>query len=143
MEIRRKNRAERGSTMVESALVLLTFLLMILGAVDFGQVMYFHQSLMERARQAARYGATDPTNTTAIQNMAVYNSTTTTGSPPAVLPGLTTAMVSVTNSDANTSSARVVVSISGYTINFLSPYITQSFNNLAVTVSMSAETQVP
>jgi hypothetical protein len=35
------------------------------------------------------------------------------------------------------------VSISGYTINFLSPYITQSFNNLAVTVSMSAETQVP
>jgi Flp pilus assembly protein TadG len=129
--------------MLESALTLLTFILMLLGAVDFGQVMYFHQSLMERARQAARYGVTDPTNTTAIQNMAVYNSTTTTGSPPAVLPGLTTAMVSVTNPDVNTSAARVVVAISGYPLNFLSPYIMQSFNNLGVTVAMTSETQVP
>jgi Flp pilus assembly protein TadG len=136
--------------MVESALTLLTFLLLLLGAVDFGQVMYFQQSLMERARQAARYGAGTvdvstglmPT-TDNIKNMAVYNSSTTTGSPSAVLPGLTTAMVSVTDTDANTANARVVVTISGYPINFLSPYITGSFNNLVVTAAMTSETQVP
>jgi len=35
------------------------------------------------------------------------------------------------------------VTISGYPMVFLSPYITQSFTNLAVTVAMSSETQVP
>jgi len=127
--------------MVESALVLLTFFVMLIGTVDFGQVLFFHQSLVERARTAVRYGVTNPTDVNGIKNMAVYN--TVTGAPPAVLPNLTTAMVNVTNPDANTSNARVVVTISGYPINFLSPYITQSFNNLAVTVAMSSETQVP
>jgi Flp pilus assembly protein TadG len=143
MRLARKNRAERGSTMVESALTLLTFFLMLIGAIDFGQVMYFHQSLVERARTAVRYGVINPTNTDGIKNMAVYNSVTVTGTPPAVLPNLTKAMVDVQNPDANTPNARVVVTISGYPINFLSPYIAQSFNNLAVTVSMSSETQVP
>jgi Flp pilus assembly protein TadG len=127
--------------MVESALVLLTFFVMLIGTIDFGQVMFFHQSLVERARTAVRYGVTNPTNTAGIKNMAVYN--TVTGTPPTVLPNLTTAMVTVTNPGANTSGARVVVTISGYPINFLSPYITQSFSNLAVTVAMSSETQVP
>jgi Flp pilus assembly protein TadG len=131
--------------MLESALVLLTFFVMLIGTIDFGQVMFFHQSLVERARTAVRYGVTNPTNTAGIKNMAVYNTVTVTGTPSAVLPNLTTAMVTVTNPDANTSSARVVVTISGYPVNFLSPYtyITQSFSNLAVTVAMSSETQVP
>jgi Flp pilus assembly protein TadG len=129
--------------MVESALTLLTFFLMLIGAVDFGQVMYFHQSLVERARTAVRYGVTNPTNADGIKNMAVYNTVTVTGTPSAVLPSLTKAMVDVQNPDVNTSSARVVVTISGYPINFLSPYITQSFSNLAVTVAMPSETQVP
>ena len=138
-----KNRLERGSAMVESALVLLTFFVLLIGTVDFGQVIYFHQSLVERARTAVRYGVTNPTNTAGIQNMAVYNTVTVTGTPAAVLPNLTTAMVNVQNPDINTSSARLVVTISGYPINFLSPYITRSFSNLAVTVAMSSETQVP
>ena len=138
-----KNRAERGSTLVESALTLLMFFLILIGVIDFGQVMYFHQSLVERARTAVRYGITNPTNTAGIQNMAVYNTVTVTGTPSAILPNLTTAMVNVTNPDANTSNARVAVTISGYPIVFLSPYITQSFSNLAVTVAMSSETQVP
>ena len=127
--------------MVESALVLLTFFVMLIGTIDFGQVLFFHQSLVERARTAVRYGITNPTNTAGIQNMAVYNTVTVTGTP--VLPNLTTAMVTVTNPDVNTSGARVVVTISGYPIVFLSPYIAQSFTNLAVTIAMSSETQVP
>ena len=139
----RKNRAERGSAMVESALILLTFFVLLIGTIDFGQVMFFHQSLVERARSAVRYGVTNPTNTAGIKNMAVYNTVTVSGTPSPVLPNLTTAMVDVQNPGANTSSARVVVTISGYPMVFLSPYITQSFSNLAVTVAMSSETQVP
>jgi Flp pilus assembly protein TadG len=143
MRLGRKNRTERGSSMVESALVLLTFFVLLIGTIDFGQVMFFHQSLVERARSAVRYGVTNPTDTAGIKNMAVYNTVTVTGTPSAVLPNLTTAMVDVQNPGDKTTSARVVVTISGYPIVFLSPYITQSFSNLAVTVAMSSETQVP
>ena len=66
--------------MVETSLVLLTFLMLLIGIIDFGQVLYFHQSLVERARAAARYGAINPTDTTGIQNVAVYND----GEPRAV-----------------------------------------------------------
>lgn len=137
------SRRQRGSNLVEAALVLLTFLLLLIGIVDFGQVLYFHQVLVERARTAARYGAIHPTDTTGIQNMAVYNTATTTGSPTAVVGGLTTSMVDVQNPGNNSNEARVVVTISGYTIQFLSPYIAQSFTNRPIVVAVTSETQVP
>jgi Flp pilus assembly protein TadG len=129
--------------MVETALILIVFLMMLIGIIDFGQVLYFHQSLVERARAAARYGAINPTDSAGIQNMAVYNVATTTGSPIAVMPGLTTAMVNVQDLSVNTPEARIMVTISGYPINFISPYIAKQFNNIPVIVCLSAENQVP
>jgi Flp pilus assembly protein TadG len=139
----RKNHAERGQSFVETGLVLIIFLMLLIGIVDFGQVLYFHQSLVERARAAARYGAINPTDTTGIKNIAVYNSTT--AGSAAVLNGLTTAMVNVQNPDINTTSARVVVTISNYPISFISPYIARSFTNRPIMVAMSSEggNQVP
>jgi predicted permease len=75
--------------------------------------------------------------------MAVYNSPTLPSPAVAVLPGLTTAMVTPSNTGANTPEARVMVTISGYPINFISPYIAQQFNNRPVIVSSTAESQVP
>ena len=138
-----RKHSERGSSMVETSLILLTFILMLIGTIDFGQVIYFHQSLVERARAAARYGAVNPTNTTGIKNMAVYNSATVPSPPTPILPSMTTSMVDVQDLGANTPEARVQVTISTYPINFISPYIAQQFNNRPVIVSMSAESQVP
>lgn len=144
-----KRNSERGSNLVETSLILLTFLMMLIGVIDFGQVLYFHQSLVERARAAARYGGvclgstTNPCTTTNIQNVAVYNSATVSGTPVPILPSMTTDMVNVQNLNANTADAQVVVTISNYPINFISPYIAQQFNNRPVTVSMSAEGEVP
>ena len=138
-----KKHSERGSSMVETSLILLTFILMLVGTIDFGQVIYFHQSLVERARAAARYGAVNPTDTTGIKNMAVYNNANPPGSPTPVLPAMTTSMVDVQDLSANTPEARIQVTISSYPINFISPYIAKQFNNRPVIVSISAETQVP
>ncbi|HEY2844560.1 MAG TPA: TadE/TadG family type IV pilus assembly protein [Bryobacteraceae bacterium] len=139
-----RKHSERGQSFVETGLVLIIFLMMLIGIIDFGQVLYFHQSLVERARAAARYGAIHPTDTTGIQNMAVYNTASYSGSaPPAILSGLTTSMVDVQNPDINTSAARVVVTISNYPMNFISPYIAQSFHNRAIMVAMGSETQIP
>ena len=140
---RRKTHRERGSGMVETSLVLLTFLMLLIGIIDFGQVLYFHQSLVERARAAARYGAINPTDITGIQNVAVYGMDSPGGSPVAVLPNMTTSMVNVQDLGNNTPEARIMVTISGYPINFISPYIARQFNNRPVIVCLTAENQVP
>jgi len=142
-QARRHTRSERGSTMLETALLLLVFLTMLIGILDFGQVLYFHQSLVERARAAARYGAIHPTDSAGIKNVALYNQSAPTGSPLPVLPGMTTAMVDVQDLSANTPEARILVTISNYPINLISPYIARQFNNRPVIVSMTAENQVP
>jgi Flp pilus assembly protein TadG len=143
MQRARKNSRERGASLLESALVLLTFLMMVIGVMDFGQVLYLHQSLVERARSAARYGAINPTNSAGIQNMAVYNSPTVASGQTAMLAGLTTAMVDVQNPDINTPNARVVVTISGYPMQFFTPGLARAFTGRSVMVAMTAESQVP
>ena len=135
----RKKYSERGQSLVETGLVLLVFLMMLIGIIDFGQVLYFHESLVERARAAARYGAIHPTDSTGITNMALYNTATAPSPANPILYGMTSAMVDVQNPDINTAAARVVVTISNYPINFISPYIAQSFHNRPVMVAMSSE----
>ena len=145
MRLNNRKTTQRGSSLVESALVLLTFLLMVIGAIDFAQVIYFQQSLVERARAALRYAVTvDPSaKTTEIKNMAVYNTTTPGVGATAILSGLTTGMVSVATSGSNTTEALVVVTISGFPMRFYSPYIYQGFTNQSISVAGTAETLVP
>ena len=55
-KLNRRNR-RRGHAMLEGALVLMIFLSFLIGTLDFAQFLYFHQSLVERVRMAARYCA--------------------------------------------------------------------------------------
>jgi len=70
---------ERGQSMVEATLVLLVFFTMLLGVIDCGQVLFAHQSLVERVRSAVRWGAVHPwnqeTGPEAIVNLVLYNQT--------------------------------------------------------------------
>src|SRR5712671_1635659 len=69
-----------GSVLVETALIFLVFACLLLGAFDFGQFLFVHQALVERARYAARWGAiTDPADSVSITNMVLYNSATGSG----------------------------------------------------------------
>ena len=137
----------KGQALVEGALMLFVFLTFIIGTLDFGQFLYFHQSLTERARAAARYGAVNPTDRTGIQNVAVYNDPagSANGATP-LISNFTTDMVSVclpgdaACSDSSTGlDWRVTVTISGYpmiTFNLLMP---QSFTNKPITASLVSE----
>src|SRR5882724_9302067 len=87
----KSRKKQSGQAMLESALILLVFLVVLLGIVDFGQFFYFHQSLTDRARAGARYGSVHAcSNLDACSeavNYTIYNDpTTTTGG--AVLPCL-------------------------------------------------------
>jgi Flp pilus assembly protein TadG len=132
-----RRSGQRGHAVLESALVLLIFLGFMLGTLDFAQVLYFHQSLVERVRVAARYAAVHPTDTTGTKNMAVYNSVAAGVSP--LLPGLTTSMVNVQLSDAGTPEARVKVAISGYGYQFFSPMMSGTRQAGTISATMISE----
>src|SRR5579863_6602912 len=85
-----------GSVIVETALIFLVFACLLLGAFDFGQFLFIHQALVERARYAVRLGAiNDPTDTVAITNTVLYGQPTANGS--GTYFNLTAANVFVTN----------------------------------------------
>lgn len=148
--MRTDRHTRRGFALVESSLVLIVFLAFCIGTLDFGQYLYFHQALAERARAAARYGAVNWTDRTGIRNVALYNDAAgTANGATAILADLTTAMIDVclpgdaTCSDpTNTTESRITVTISGYqmtTFNFVFP---QSFTNKPITASLPSERPV-
>ena len=146
--MRRNRFNRRGQALIESSFVLLILLTFFLGTLDFGQYLYFHQSLTERARAAARYGAVNPTDATGIQNVAVYNdaSGTSNGATP-LLPSFTTAMVAVclpgdaSCSDSSTGPDwRVTVTITGYQMTTFNTFLPRTFTNRPIVVSLPSET---
>ena len=123
--------------MVESALIFLAFMVMLIGIFDFGQFLFVHQALVERARSAARWGAiNDPTDSTSITNMVLYNQSSTPAAGTATFFNLSSANVSVSNPDVGTNNYRLTVQISGYSYIVLSPYLPGSPTGIPVTVSV-------
>jgi hypothetical protein len=117
---------KRGSTLVESSIVLLMFLVILIGVLDMGQILFFHQFLGERVRTGVRYAVVHPFNPAAIQNVVAYNSATPANGATGLF-GLTAEMVAVSRYDAGTLSDRVEVKITGYQMRFLSPWLAGVF----------------
>ncbi len=147
MMLRRQLR-EKGQALVEGTLILLVFVTFFIGTIDFGQFLYYHESLAERARAAARYGAVNPADRTGIQNVAVYNDPAgTVNGATALMPSFTTDMVTVclpgdiscSDSSAGPDS-RVTVTISGYQMTTFNLFMPKSFTNLPITASLPSET---
>lgn len=72
-------RGERGQAIVEMALILPLFLLLILGIVEMGRIGYAYITVNNAARAGARVasvGGTDQEITTAVQNAAPSLDTT-------------------------------------------------------------------
>ena len=114
-------KRRRGSTLVESSVVLLLFLVLLIGVLDMGQILFFHQFLSERVRAGARYAAVHQYDEATIRNVVAYNSATP-GDQAAGLFGLTPGMVQVQR-----YPNRVEVGIRGYNMRFLSPWLAGAF----------------
>lgn len=139
-----RRHPQNGQALIESALVIFVLVAILTGTLDFGQYLYLHQSLAERARAAARYGAVNPADRDGIVNMAVYNDPRGGASP--LIANLTAAMIAVClpgdTACANAASgpaARVTVTISGYRMTMFNLIIPRSFTNRPITVSLPSE----
>jgi len=128
---------ERGQGMLEAALVLLVFLAGLIGAMDFGQLLFKHQLLVERVRAGVRWGVVNAWDGSGdqIANVVRYNSST---APDGGAPflGLTRDNVSVVRtagSSSDPNDERITVSIVSYDFNFFSPWIAKTYTgNYAV-----------
>jgi Flp pilus assembly protein TadG len=139
----RRQKRSKGAVFLETGLVFVIFAFMLMGIFDFAQFLFVHQALVDRVRSAARWGAvTDPTNTTAIQNMVLYNQSTTPAAGTPGVFGLTATMVSVTNQDSTTSDRRLVVALTNYQYQMISPLIggTHSGPNIVVSIPLGLPT---
>jgi Flp pilus assembly protein TadG len=134
MKSRHSRKRQRGAVFVETAFIFTTFAFMLIGAFDFGQFLFIHQALVERARSAARWGiVNNPTDTTSITNVVLYNQATDPGNTTGYF-GLTTDMVKVTNPGSG-NDFRLVVFITNYPYTILSPYIGGTYTGPNITVS--------
>jgi len=140
MDTSQSRKRQRGSVLVETGFIFTTFAFMLIGAFDFGQFLFIHQALVERARSAVRWGAVnDPTNLSATRNMVLYNQPTAPdgGGHDAPLGyfGLTSDMVQVSDPASGTNDYRLVVFITNYPYTVLSPYIGGTYTGPNITVS--------
>jgi hypothetical protein len=129
VHVGRRSRWQRGQALVESVLTLTAFLAIFMGMIEVGEILYIHQTLVERTREAVRWGAVntwDNTNSpTQITNMVLYG-TSSPANNAAPIFGLTASNVSVTRPQPDYSSSdRIVVSVSGYTLTFFTNAIVQ------------------
>jgi Flp pilus assembly protein TadG len=143
MKLAKNAKRERGSALLEGALVCSAFFYMMLGAMDFGQFLYIHQTLTERAREGVRYGiVNDPTNSTAIQNVVLWGQASG-GSVPGTAHSTDLGIFNVPRSDVTVSATgsgtddyRLTVQITGYSYTIYSPIISGSYTGPNILASL-------
>ena len=118
---------------MEATLVLLVFFSLLLGVIDCGQVLFAHQSLVDRVRSAVRWGVVHPwnqeTGSDAIVNLVLYNHTEAPrGNPPGFL-GLERENVVVRHQPSTADrpdDETLGVTIVNFRSQFFSPFIARA-----------------
>jgi Flp pilus assembly protein TadG len=113
-----KRKRCAGAAVLEAALTLGLYTSMVFSIIDYGFVMYMHQTIASRVSAAARYGALNPTDITGMQNYVLHNQSTGTG---AGIFGITSANVTASRVGSGTSADRVVVTVTGFHYPMIAP----------------------
>ncbi len=102
--------SSRGQSLVESALILAAFMGLLLGMASIGQLLFVRQTLADRARVAARWGALESYDAAAIRRLVLFGTATPAPGQPAFF-GLTPSAVEVSNPGCPGPACRVSVAI--------------------------------
>jgi hypothetical protein len=131
---------QSGQGLVEAAMILVVFLAVITATLDFGQLLFTHQMLVERVRTGLRWGmihAWDGTGDS-VANVILYDHPNP-GNKRGSCLNLKRANVEVTRvagTPADPNDLRLKVRIVDYRLTCFTPFISRSFtNNYAVVES--------
>jgi Flp pilus assembly protein TadG len=121
-----RRRRQKGSTLLESALTLVVFLTLFIGVFDVGEMLFVHQTLTDRARNAARWGAVNAYDATSIQNLVLYGATTkATGQTASFGLKASNVVVSRPAVSVGKPEDRVIVTVT-YPVSLISVFLGQS-----------------
>jgi Flp pilus assembly protein TadG len=135
----------RGAAVIEAALTLMLFLVFVFSLFDFGYVLFFHHTLMQQARAAARYGvvvdASTPENQTRIKNVFLFNDPANGAGATTGLLGLDSSNVSVTLQPKSVSEpvARLDVTVQGYQYGLITPGFAGLHRGQTIVASLPVE----
>ena len=68
----RRGSEQAGQSLIETALILAAFMGLLVGMTGVGQLVFVRQTLGDRARQAARWGAVNSYNPIAIRDIVRF-----------------------------------------------------------------------
>jgi Flp pilus assembly pilin Flp len=120
-------RREDGAAMVEMAIVLPIFLLLVWGVIDFGRLLFTANSMASAVREGAREAAVmaDPVANQAVVKARVKAAFTPFGSPAITDPEISIDLVSVPGS--------VIVKVTNYPWPALTPLASVLGANVNIT----------
>jgi Flp pilus assembly protein TadG len=125
MKTRAAKRGTRGQALIEMAFVLLMFLFLFFGIVEFSRALYTWNTIVQSTRAAARWavvnvgGNSDSADIERTKNVVVYHDPDI-SSGAGILSGLTTSLVQVSvvtlESDSNGRpiNQKISVTVSGF-----------------------------
>jgi Flp pilus assembly protein TadG len=139
----RKQKNERGATLVEFAIVSTMFLSVLFGVIEFGRLFWTHNALRDAARRGVRYATVrknDGAGIQAVKNMVVYGDPNISSGTP-VVSGLSASNVVVAyqNYDGLELSSRATVTITNYQFQFSVPLIGGTLSMPAYSTSLPGE----
>jgi hypothetical protein len=116
----RRARGQAGQSLIESALVLAAFMGLIIGMAGVGQMLFVRETLADRARMAARWGAFNSYDPAAIRRMVLFGTADAATSQSAFF-GLKPDAVEVSNPGCPGPACRVSVAIPAHGIRSVEP----------------------
>jgi Flp pilus assembly protein TadG len=128
-------RRRHGQSVVEFALVLPIFLALLLMAVDFGRLFFTYIQVSNAAREAAAYGATQPTDTVGMQARAVQEKNSQSQGEGALDPITTSCAnqagttIACTSAPGGTGAGNTLTVTIRQPFRFLTPLINDMFGN--------------
>ncbi len=120
----RRARRQAGQSLIESALILTAFMGLIIGMAGIGQLLFVRETLADRARMAARWGALNNYDPAAIRSMVLFGTADTAPGQTAFF-GLAPAAVEVSNPGCPGPACRVSVAIPEHGIRSVEPVQTE------------------
>lgn len=124
---RTARRPSHGQGLVEFALLLPLLILVVIGTVDLGRLFDAYVVMTNAAREGARYGASNPTQTSNIQAQSITEANNSGYT-------ITSSMVTVSTPSGTTGGNPVTVSIR-YPFTFMTTYLFAGVQTLQVQTS--------
>ena len=138
LRLKKNNKNERGSTLVEFAIGVLVFATAMFAVLEFGRVLWAHNALTDAARRGARYAVLHTANDVdQVKNVVVFGDAAGTGNP--MLPNLTADNVNVAYNGFGLNDGTVTVSITNYQFQLVIPMVGTTLTMPSYSTTLTGE----